>query len=391
MSRTSRNEPAERRPDPATHVEEGLQGAERTVAIVDLFAGIGGFHYGIAAAARRRSMGVRPILVSEIEPTCQETYRRNHRCEVRGDVTDRSIERDHCGTADVLSAGFPCQPFSNSGRKLGLKDPRGRFYSRIVELIEHFEAKSFILENVPGLLTNGGTRRYPSILRPTGGIRVGSTMHTLERHLSELRNYAVTWLEIDSSTLGSPQVRKRVYVVGVRREFVRADLRLLPTRQDPRPFISVVDDENIPALRLSAKQEANVRSFMHRGKGPSYKDGMRRVGQAYLCKGGNVGQAYHAHGLTPALTKIWARFLPIYFPADGEGTPEVGRREFTPDHLYGKGELRRVSVGEAMLIQGFPPTFQPHERDSVAYEHAGNAVNALVVREIADQLLDLLA
>jgi site-specific DNA-cytosine methylase len=43
-----------------------------------------------------------------------------------------------------------------------------------------------------------------------------------------------------------------------------------------------------------------------------------------------------------------------------------------------------------MLLQGFPPTFQPHERDSVAYEHAGNAVNALVVREIADQLLDLL-
>jgi site-specific DNA-cytosine methylase len=213
-------------------------------------------------------------------------------------------------------------------------------------------------------------------------------MHTLEQHLAQLRDYAVTWTEIDSSTLGSPQVRKRVYVVGVRREFADGPLHVPLPERARRPFLSVVEREHDPELALSPNQDRNVRSFMK--KAPSYKDGMRRVGQAYLCEGGNVGQAYHAHGLTPALTKIWARFLPIYFPADGERTPEVGRREFTPDHLYGKGELRRVSVGEAMLLQGFPPTFQPHERDSVAYEHAGNAVNALVVREIADQLLDLL-
>jgi DNA (cytosine-5)-methyltransferase 1 len=355
---------------------------------VDLFAGIGGFHYGIAAAARKRGKGVHPLLVSEIESTCQETYRHNHGCTVRGDVNDRSIEGDHRGVADVLTAGFPCQPFSNSGRKLGLKDPRGHFYARIVQLIGHFDAKSFILENVPGILTNGGTRRYRSILRPDEQVTVGPTMHTLEQHLAQLRDYAVTWTEIDSSTLGSPQVRKRVYVVGVRREFADGPLHVPLPERARRPFLSVVEREHDPELALSPNQDRNVRSFMK--KAPSYKDGMRRVGQAYLCEGGNVGQAYHAHGLTPALTKIWARFLPIYFPADGERTPEVGRREFTPDHLYGKGELRRVSVGEAMLLQGFPPTFQPHERDSVAYEHAGNAVNALVVREIADHLLDLL-
>ena len=128
---------------------------------------------------------------------------------------------------------------------------------------------------------------------------------------------------------------------------------------------------------------------------PSYTEGMRRVGQAYLCEGGNVGQAYHAYGMVPTLTKIWARFLPIYFPHQKEvelkRVPSVNDRDFTPHfRYYGRGDLRRASVREVMKLQGFPPSFMPHENDRLAYEHAGNAVNAKVVREIAQHLLSLI-
>ena len=122
-------------------------------------------------------------------------------------------------------------------------------------------------------------------------------------------------------------------------------------------------------------------------KPPSYMNGMRRVGKAYLCDGGNVGQAYHSHGMVPTLTKIWSRFLPIYFPHNGENIPIVGEKVFSPNRYYGKGYLRRASVKEVMLLQGFPKNFKPHDTDRIAYEHAGNAVNAKVVREIADYLL----
>lgn len=361
-------------------VEEENLKARKKVDIVDLFAGIGGFHYGIAAAASKKGYGVRPLLVSEIEPSCQETYGRNHRCEVNGDINKIPL-KDFSGVADVVTAGFPCQPFSNSGLKLGLSDPRGQFYFRIEKVIKHFKAKSFILENVPGIRTNGGGR-FPSRLavHPQS---VGQTMHFLESNLAKLRDYSVQWLEIDSAQLGSPQVRKRVYIIGIHRDFTE-QLELEFYRYQQNSFMEVVDKIEIPELELSGNQEANLRSFMK--KPPSYKDGMRRVGNAYLCKGGNVGQGYHAHGMVPTLTKVWARFLPIYFPNSRENIPEIGVKEFKPNSYYGRGYFRRASVREVMRLQGFPDTFSPHESDRLAYEHAGNAVNAKIVREIAENL-----
>jgi len=362
------------------------------VRIVDLFAGIGGFHYGIAAAASTKSLRVEPILVSEIEDSCRSTYERNLKCSVEGDINKVALS-DYRDEADIVTAGFPCQPFSNSGRKRGLRDPRGRFYERIETIIKHFSSKSFILENVPGMTKNGGGRLYPSRLADEPQM-IGSTMKTLEDKLIELRDYHVRWFEVDSSHLGSPQVRKRVYIIGVRREL--ADVEQLsynaffPNEFLQHNFMTIADpmSESDAQLRLSPKQASNIRSFMKRP--PAYKDGMRRVGQAYLCNGGNVGQAYHAYGLVPTLTKIWARFLPIYFPHEKERLPSITEKEFTPDfRYYGKGHLRRASVKEVMLLQGFPTAFVPHKNPRLAYEHAGNAVNAKVVREIARHLLNL--
>jgi DNA (cytosine-5)-methyltransferase 1 len=356
------------------------------IKIVDLFAGIGGFHFGIAAAASDYGYGVKTILASELDESCRNTYEVNHGCAVEGDVNKVLLTDYRNQTADIVTAGFPCQPFSNSGRKLGLKDPRGKFYDRIEEIILHFESKAFILENVPGMTTNGGGT-YRSLLADQPQT-IGKTMHTLEMKLAALRDYHVKWLEVDSSELGSPQVRRRVYIVGLRKDF--ADSLEVRIREfAPRSFLSIADPESAENsdLDLSENQDANVRSFMNRP--PSYKDGMRRVGKAYLCEGGNVGQAYHAYGMVPTLTKIWARFLPIYFPHPKErALPSLDERLFEPDFShYGKGRLRRASVREVMLLQGFPKSFRPHENPARAYEHAGNAVNAKVVREIARSLL----
>ena len=351
------------------------------VKLVDLFAGIGGFHYGVAAAAAKRNKGVTPLLVSEIEPSCQETYRLNHKCEVQGDINKISL-RGITDTADVVTAGFPCQPFSNSGQKLGLSDPRGQFFFKIEEVIKKYDAKSFILENVSGIRFNGGGK-YPSQLATQQQL-IGKSMRFLEENLKNLKNYHIKWQEIDSSQLGSPQVRKRVYIVGVHKDFTK-ELTLSFRNYEPNPFISVVTDEYIESLELSENQEKNLRTFMVNP--PSFHDGMRRVGQAYLCAGGNVGQGYHAYGMVPTLTKVWARFMPIYFPHPKENRPDINSREFKPNRYYGRGHFRRASVREVMRLQGFPDSFIPNSKDPLSYEHAGNAVNAKIVREIADNLL----
>lgn len=366
--------------DDLPYVEDEDFKSRKKIKLVDLFAGIGGFHYGVAASAAKIGYGIKPVLVSEIEQSCQDTYRFNHKCEVLGDINDISLS-DFSSQADIVTAGFPCQPFSNSGLKLGLSDPRGQFYFKIEEIIKHFEAKSFILENVSGIRTNGGGK-YPSQIafKPQ---TIGKTMKFLEENLLKLKDYEVRWIEIDSSQLGSPQVRKRVYIIGIHRDFT-SEINLNFPNYVPKTFMSVAGEPLISGLELSSSQEKNLKSFM--SSPPSYKDGMRRVGQAYLCAGGNVGQGYHAYGMVPTLTKVWARFLPIYFPHQKENIPDVNEREFVPNKFYGKGHFRRASVEEVMRLQGFPKSFTPHSTNRIAYEHAGNAVNAKIVREIADQL-----
>lgn len=390
-------------------VDDYLHDAEKSFTFVDLFAGIGGFHYGVGAAAREFGAGVKPLLVSEIEATCRDVYIRNHpgakAVFEHGDIMDinkkKIKERAHT-KADILTAGFPCQPFSNSGKKLGLSDPRGQFYEKIEELIKEFDAKSFILENVPGIRTNGGPAGV-SDLAFCGPQRIGSTMRTLEGAMRDglSENYHINWIEIDSSRLGSPQVRRRVYIVGIRKDIGEMpDLARLSDTGQRRAFIDVADQIEVGsdewnALRLNPNQELNIRTYMQTGGQPSFNSGMRRVGNAYTCEGGNVGQAYHAHGLVPTLTKVWARFLPIYFPAPDEPIPHhVDDRDFMPGTGYGEtGALRRASVGEVMRLQGFPKSFRPYpgttkKTSSVAYQHAGNAVNAMVIRAISRELFD---
>jgi DNA-cytosine methyltransferase len=385
-------------------VEEYLTGMRNNFSIVDLFAGIGGFHFGVGAAAREFGKGVEALLVSEIESTCKDVYLRHHGGEdvFEGDVTTISetrIKKLAHSEADILTAGFPCQPFSNSGKKLGLSDPRGQFYSTIENLIKKFNAKSFILENVPGIRTNGGPGGL-SGLSYLDRQPIGKTMQFLENAMLKglSQRYHINWIEIDSSRLGSPQVRKRVYIVGVRKDIgPMPDLEAISDSGVRNSFRKVTDrisagSEKWELLSLNRNQERNIKNNMMKRQ-PSFTHGMRRVGNAYTCEGGNVGQAYHADGLVPTLTKVWARFLPIYFPSKDETRPaSLEDRNFTPDEAYGSGLLRRASLSEVMKLQGFPETFKPYlgtggKPSAVGYEHAGNAVNALVVRAIARELL----
>ena len=371
------------------------RGASRTVRLVDLFAGIGGFHYGFAKAASDLGCDVSAHLVAELDEECRLTYLTNHDVDPRrivGDVMDIDVLGPRPPRADVVTAGFPCQPFSNSGAKRGLKDPRGRFLEKILAVVEHYRARAFVLENVPGILTNGGGR-FDSLL--VDGRKVGRSMHRIELLLADLDDYHVTWFELDSSEVGSPQVRKRVFIVGTKK---RVAQRFDPTRirrSRPRPFTSVKDhrlDAEPGGLELTKSQETNVRATMRRP--PVVRGGLVRVGSAYLCEGGNVGQAYHSHGLMPTLTKVWARFLPIYIPSEPEvlnmRAPLLGADKFEPDRRsYGRtGKIRRASVREVMRLQGFPDEFEPHHNESIAYAQAGNAVHAGVVARIAEVLLD---
>jgi DNA (cytosine-5)-methyltransferase 1 len=91
---------------------------------IDLFAGIGGFHQAAYA------LGGKCVFASEIDPEAKRAYEANYKIVPDGDITqvDASKIPDH----DVLFAGFPCQPFSIIGKKLGFDDIRGTLFFEIV-------------------------------------------------------------------------------------------------------------------------------------------------------------------------------------------------------------------------------------------------------------------
>lgn len=161
---------------------------------IELFAGIGGFRLAL------ERLEVETVWVNELNPLSVKVYEHNFPSPkvTKGDI--RSISTDNIPDADILTAGFPCQPFSSAGKKLGIKcDTNGTLFNEIVRVIKAKNPKYFILENVKRILTMEGGLHFRTILM----------------ELSDL-NYAIEWRLLDSSNFGVAQSRQRVFIVGTR-------------------------------------------------------------------------------------------------------------------------------------------------------------------------------
>lgn len=160
--------------------------------VVELFAGIGGFRLAT------ESLHLRTIWANDIDPKACRVYRANF-----GD--GQLVEGDIAGLIgdvpahDLLTAGFPCQPFSSAGKKLGIRDPRGTLFHVIVEILQRVRPQYFLLENVRRLLT----------------MESGSHFATILKSLVET-GYMVEWRLVSAADLGLPQNRQRVLLAGTR-------------------------------------------------------------------------------------------------------------------------------------------------------------------------------
>ncbi len=372
--------------------------AKRTLEFADLFSGIGGFHIGLEHAAHEAGHAIKLRFASDINEAACATYRENFHEQPKGDVAG-ILAADSSGV-DLLFGGFPCQPFSNSGLKRGLDDERGGLFFEIKRLIMgsrsrrikgHVGPRAFLLENVAGIVTNGGPSGGVSELNAGGAKNIGKTMLRLEHELKGMRDYDVAWAEIVSSDFGSPQVRRRVFILGIHRDLgVRASTLFPKGSAHRNPIRTVLEGELLPGTELNEGQRRNILKDMRRNGAPSFRDGLRRVGRAYHCEGGNVGQCYHVDGLAPTLTAVWSHFLPFYLPAPGESVPDVTEVEFEADGSYGQGLLRRATVRETLRLQGFPDDFVLLGKRSDSYKQVGNAVNVNVVHALLASVIPTL-
>ena len=162
---------------------------------VDLFAGLGGFHVALD------ELEGRGVFAAEWEPTLKALYKVNFGIDAWGDLNEPSSDEIIARTVPdhhVLTAGFPCQPFSKAGDQLGFKDTnQGNLFFKVHDILRVKRPLHFILENVPNILKHDG----------------GRTRSTIIRLLEEL-GYSVDVEHFSPHEFGIPQVRDRAYFVG---------------------------------------------------------------------------------------------------------------------------------------------------------------------------------
>jgi DNA (cytosine-5)-methyltransferase 1 len=170
------------------------------IRFIDLFAGIGGFRLAF------ESFGASCVFSSEWDSYARKTYEANFGDCPKGDIT--SIAESDIPPHDVLTAGFPCQPFSIAGvskanalgRAHGFEHAtQGTLFFDVCRIIAHHRPRAFLLENVRNLVSHDKDNTFRVILR------------TLEEELG----YQIRAQIVDARRL-VPQHRERIYIVGFR-------------------------------------------------------------------------------------------------------------------------------------------------------------------------------
>ena len=162
---------------------------------LDLFAGIGGFRFGMESA------GHECVGFCEIDKFARASYKAIHNTEGEIELHDATgitkKEIKAIGQVDVICAGFPCQPFSAAGARRGFEDTNGTLFFEIARFASILKPKYLFLENVKGLISHDK----------------GYTFETIIGSLDEL-GYDVEWQVLNSKDFGVPQNRERVFIIG---------------------------------------------------------------------------------------------------------------------------------------------------------------------------------
>lgn len=205
---------------------------------VDLFAGIGGFH---EAANFVFGSASKCVATCEIDEKCQKFLSRRYDLkidEIISDVSSIAKSRDkvqnNLPDHDILFGGFPCQPFSNVGKREGLKDSRGVLFFDLAQIIQQSQPKAFLLENVQKIAT----------------IEKGETLRKIVKTLKEL-GYSTSVWDLRASHYGLPQNRRRIFFAGIRGS---GDIIPEPPPQDlsssPFPTVFSLLDRTMPSRHI---------------------------------------------------------------------------------------------------------------------------------------------
>lgn len=317
---------------------------------IELFAGIGGFRYGLERADFRYEC----VWSNEWDKYSRSIYEKNYG-EIDGndirDVSTRNIP-DH----DLLTAGFPCQAFSIAGRGLGFEDTRGTLFFEVARILKDKRPRHFLLENVKGLL----------------GHKSGQTIQTILKVLSDL-GYRTEWEVLGSQYFGVPQLRERIFLAGHLRGECGGKVF---------PIERTGSEVRVGLIKVGNIDERGHNSLWGRVYDPN---GLSATLNAH---GGGLGAKTGLYTVTIGHGKIRARIKSNcldknYWKGLDNHQQRTGILE-----LYEQGfRIRKLTPTECERLQGFPDGWTEGVSDTRRYMGLGNAVTTDVITEIGEKLL----
>jgi DNA (cytosine-5)-methyltransferase 1 len=314
---------------------------------IDLFAGIGGVRLGF-----QNNEGL-CVFSSEYDRHAQATYQNNHGEFPFGDITkiDPLLVPEH----DVLLAGFPCQPFSHAGLKLGVDDTRGTLFHDIARVLEVKKPKFAVLENVKGLVSHDKGFTLQVILRTITDMGYSCNIpKELIMHGSakSIQNEAKKMV-MKSIDFGVPQNRQRIYIVLWREG-------MLDSFEYPK--VSGIETRVADILETNPLDKYTISDRLWLGHQ------RRKITNKENGKGFGFGLVTPE---SPYTNTISARYY-----KDGSEIL-IAQKDKNP---------RKVTLREAARLQGFPEEFEYSSSNVQAYKQFGNSVTVNVVNALAQQV-----
>jgi len=307
--------------------------------MIDLFAGTGAF-----TNAFEKTGEVECVFSNDMVGWSKTAYDSNFRHKLTlGDLND--IKTEDIPKHDILTGGFPCQPFSIAGKQEGFNDERSNVFWKILSIIDFHKPSCVILENVKNLVSHDERK----------------TFETIKKHLID-RGYHIRFKVLDTAGItGIPQHRERIYIVCIKSKDIFDKFNL--------------DFPNIPKKPISSLLEPDVADkYYYTDKSSTWelvKNSVIKKNTVYQYR--RVYVRENKSNECPTLTANMG--------GGGHNVPLI---------LDDKG-IRKLTPRECFNFQGFPPSYiLPNISDTNLYKLAGNAVSVPVVELIANRLIPLL-
>lgn len=310
-------------------------------SVCSLFSGIGGIDLGFIQA------GFDIVWANEMDAAACRTYRHNfpNTNLIEGDI--KRIATSDIPDCDVLTAGFPCQPFSIAGLQKGFKDRDGNLFFEITRIIDAKRPKVVFLENVPNLMEHDG----------------GKTFLVIFNGLAQF-GYTVYYRVLASNDYGNlPQIRKRIYIVAIREDISN---RLY---QYPEPMELTLKSSDI--INRSVKQH----DIYYYTEGKMYDRLVAHMkDRKAIYRITDTEVRWTKNQMCPTLTA------------------NMGTHKDRVHVVWDDYGIRKITLREGLDFQGFPKEFYFPNTITIddAYKQIGNTVSVPVIARLATKIKEML-